>query len=431
MSILYQNYVITDFDSQLLGHSTSEELNSLFGNNFQSDLQLQSLAYAHGNSHQWPANDRRVEDSDENDEEQVRNPKLDLLETDKNGQLGGEDESLYTGSSQKRNKHDEADRNAREKDNSFAATILKHGVRFQKRKVQTSFRNSPGVRRIMMLKARAMAKENMMNQDENEDDHESENNITKMTLHNILSQTEESNRKLGGKKIQKRASVEETSGSAETPDTDVEASGKLEHQSKDSLAPLKGFRRKQKSETKGEPEFSGKTFRTLSGQGSGGFQHSGSGDTMLNDFLEKVTIVKGDSTKVVQGRRDPKRVSSLTKNVRSGAHINPTRRIVRGEGSGESVRGKMSFDPVLLFQIRNIRTNVLNAERQATKELNDVRQEFRGKMEDLEEDLRMVRKLTSNVHNKVGITVTEALKMARQAKTNATNRLHMARSKLL
>ena len=73
--------------------------------------------------------------------------------------------------------------------------------------------------------------------------------------------------------------------------------------------------------------------------------------------------------------------------------------------------------------------NVLKAEKQATKELNDVRKDFRWKMEDLEEDLRMVKKLTQNVHKKVGVTVTDALAMARQAKINATTRLYMARSK--
>ena len=412
----------------------------MFGNNFQSDLQSQSLAFTHGNSHQRFANDRGVTGSEENDEEQVRNPKLDLLETDRNGQLEGEDESFYAGSSQKRNKHDEADRKGKESDSSLAATILKNDVYVQKRKLKTGFQKSPEVRRIMMLKAQAMAKENVMNQDENEDDHESQDSITKMTLHNILSQTEESDKKHSDKKIQKRGRVgdhEETkivaaSGSAEIPGTDVEASGKhREDQSKDSLASLKGFEREQESETRGEPEFSEKNFRALSGQGSGAFQHSGSGDTMLHNFLDKVTIVNGDSTKVVPGRRDRNQESSLTKNIRPGVHINLTRGVVRIGGRGESNTGKMSFDPVLLFQIRNIRTNVLNAERQATKELNDVRQEFRAKMEDLEEDLRMVRKLTSNVHNKVGLTVTEALNMARQAKTNATNRLHMARSKLL
>ena len=439
MSILYQNYAITDFDSQLLGASTSKELNSFFGNNFQSDLQSQSLAYTHGNSHQRFANDRGVTGSDENDEEQVRNPNLDLLQTDRNGQLEGEDDSFYTGSSQKRNKQNEADRKGKESDSSSAAATLKNDVHVQKRKLKTGFQNSPDVRRIMMLKARAMAKENMMDQDENEDDHESQDNITKMTLHNILSQTEDSDKKHSDKKIQKRASVEDheeakivaASGSAEIPDTDVEASGKhREDQSKDSLASLKGFGHEQESETRGEPEFSEKNFSAFSRQGSGDFQHSGSGDTMLDNFLDKVTIVSGEGTKVVPGRRDRKQESSLTKNIRP-VHFNPTSGVVRGEGSGESITGKMSFDPVLLFQIRNIRTNVLNAERQATRELNDVRQEFRAKMEDLEEDLRMVRKLTSNVHNKVGMTITQALRMARQAKTNATNRLHMARSKLL
>lgn len=363
----------------------------------------------------------------------MRNPKLDLLETDKNGQQEEENESFYTRSSQKRSKHDEVDSNAQESDSPSSATILKNSVHVQNKKVPTGFQKSPRVRRIMMQKARAKAQENTMNQDVNEDDHESQDHITKMTLHNILSQTTESDKKLGDKKIQKRASVgdrEETkvvevSGSAETPDTYVEVSGKLEHQSKDSLDLL----RKKESETKGEPEFSEKNFRSLSGQGSGDFEHSGSGNTMLDNFLDKVTIVSGESTKVVPGGRGPMRGSSLTKNVRSGAHSNPSKAIVTREGSGEGAAGKVTFDPMLLLQIKNIRTNVLIAEKQATKELNDVRQEFRAKMEDLEEDLRMVRKLTSNVHKKVGLTVTQALQMARQAKTNATNRLHMARSK--
>lgn len=394
------------------------------------------MAYTHSNNHQWFANERRVAGSDGSDEDQVRNPKLDLLETDKNGQIEEENESFYTGSSQKRNKHDEVD-NGQESDSPSSATILKNSVHVQNKKMSTGFQKSPSVRRIMLQKARANAQENTMNQGVNEDVHESQDHITKMTLHNILSQTVESDKKLGDKKIQKRASlgdyeetkVVEVSGSAETPDTYVEASGKLEHQSKDSLDLLKGFGRKKKSETKGEPEFSEKNFRSLSGQGSGDFEHSGSGDTMLDNFLDKVTIVSGESTKVVPGGRGPKRGSSLTKNVRSGAHFNPTKGIVTREGSGEGAAGKVTFDPMLLLQIKNIRTNVLNAEKQATKELNDVRQEFRAKMEDLEEDLRMVRKLTSNVHRKVGLTVTQALQMARQAKTNATNRLHMARSK--
>lgn len=365
----------------------------------------------------------------------MRNPpKLDLLETDKDGQQEEEDESFYTRSSQKRNKHDEVD-NGKESDRP-SSTILQNSVHVQNKRVPTGFQNSPSVRRIMQ-KARVTAKENTMNQGVNEDDHESQDHITKMTLHNILSQKVESDKKLGEKKIQKRAGVgdhEETkvvevSGSAVTPDTHVEASGKLEHQSKDSLDLLKGFGRKKESETKGEPEFSEKNFRALSGQGSGDFEYSGSGNTMLDNFLGKVTIVSGESTKVVPGGRGPMRGSSLTKNVRSGAHSDPTKGIVTREGSGEDAAGKVTFDPMLLLQIKNIRTNVLNAEKQATKELNDVRQEFRAKMEDLEEDLRMVRKLTSNVHNKVGLTVTQALQMARQAKTNATNRLHMARSK--
>ena len=119
--------------------------------------------------------------------------------------------------------------------------------------------------------------------------------------------------------------------------------------------------------------------------------------------------------------------ANVAKVVSESARDKPRRTIIKGEGNSRSE--KLPFDPILLFQVRNIRTNVLKAEKQATMELNDVRKEFRAKMEDLQEDLKMVRKLTSNVHRKVGITVKQALTMARQAKTNATNRLAMARSK--
>ena len=300
--------------------------------------------------------------------DELTKPSINLFQNDKGGNLGGDDESLYTESSQKRNK------------------------------------------------------------------------ITKMTLYNILSQTEESEKKVDDRTMQKRASVQEgeeskgvsSSGIAEIPaETDVEASGKREDQSTDSLAVLNGIRREHKSETKGEPEFSEKNLGAFVEQGSGDALDSGSGmEVLKNSFQEHVTIVKAESSKVIPNRREPRRGSPLVKDVRLGAHYSPTKTIVRGEGSGES-GSEMSFDPVLLFQVRNIRTNVLKAEKQATQELNDVRKEFRAKMEDLEEDLRMVKKLTSNVHKKVGFTVKQALTMARQAKTNATNRLYMARSKLL
>ena len=100
------------------------------------------------------------------------------------------------------------------------------------------------------------------------------------------------------------------------------------------------------------------------------------------------------------------------------------------KGEDESGSEIPSIDPLLLFQVRKIRMNVLKAERQATKEPNDVRKDFRLKMEDVEEDLKMARKLTSNVHKKVGLTVNQALVMSRKAKSNATNTLNMAQSKL-
>ena len=114
------------------------------------------MAYTHSNNHQWFANERRVAGSDGSDEDQVRNPKLDLLETDKNGQIEDENESFYTGSSQKRNKHDEVD-NGQESDSPSSATILKNSVHVQNKKVSTGFQKSPSVRRIMLQKARAKA----------------------------------------------------------------------------------------------------------------------------------------------------------------------------------------------------------------------------------------------------------------------------------
>lgn len=421
----------------------------MFGKNFQIGLQSQSLAFTPGNEPQRYANDKAVTDSDENDE--LRHLSLDLLETTKDGHkadnLGGEedeeeDETSYTGSSQKRNKLNEAISNGQESTTASSVAISKNGAHVEKTNAKMEFDDSPRARPIMLLKARAIAKstkkkgsKKILNQEEN-GDHEVHDDITKMTLHNIVSQTEESEKKL--RKMQKRASVQEdvetenvaASGSADNPLKDTEASGKPADQSTNSLSALKGVRREQQSETKGEPEFSGKNLGVIGEQGSGDVQDSGSGMALLKTFQEQVTIVEGDSNKVVSGRRDPKQRPTLKRNVRLGAHFNPTRGIVKGEGGEESISEKMPFDPVLLFQVRNIRTNVLKAEKQATQELNDVRKEFRAKMEDLEEDLRMVKKLTSNVHKKVGLTVQQALTMAREAKTNATKRLYMARSKL-
>ena len=90
-----------------------------------------------------------------------------------------------------------------------------------------------------------------------------------------------------------------------------------------------------------------------------------------------------------------------------------------------------SFDPLLLLQVRNIRMNVLQAEKKAINDLNDVRTNLRLKMEDLMKDLKVVRRLTRKVHRKVAWTVKKALDMTRMAKSNATGRLNMTRSKLL
>lgn len=344
------------------------------------------------------------------------------METDKHGlrvgYLGGEEESSYTEFGLKRDQQDE----------KMRITKKRHAI------------VSPRVRNIMLLKARAIANatkedisKEVLNHDDNEDGHKPHDSITKTTLHNILSQTAENENKLNNKKMQKRALHDQSyadvaSGSAITSETDAEINGRSKDQTADSSSELDGVRRESEAETKGEPEFTGKNIGSFKEKGSGDVQLSGSGMMLSQNLREQVTTPGADGRKVVSGHRGPQRESSFIKHVRLRDHANPPKGIVNGEGKSGSE--KMPFDPILLFQVRNIRTNVLKAEKQATVELNDVRKEFRAKMEDVEEDLRMVKKLTSNVHKKVGITVQQALAMARQAKTNATNRLFMARSKL-
>ena len=341
-----------------LGVTRSEGLKKLFGKDFESDLQSQSLAFTSGTGPRPFANE----------EVSYTGPSIDLLETDKSGtkdeNAGGDVELAYTKSGNK-NKHDES-----------------HEI------------SSPRVRQIMLLKARATTKategdsrKGIVNQDENGYERRPEHSITRVTLRNIFNQIGRKGEKIGD-------------GQSDEEVRDAASGSAIRSETESS-----GWSTFETAESSSEPKFAVKN--------TGASRDKGSGDRLFS----------------YGGMRLPQDVkgANVAKVVSESARDKPERTIIKGEGNSGSE--KLPFDPILLFQVRNIRTNVLKAEKQATMELNDVRKEFRAKMEDLQEDLKMVRKLTSNVHRKVGITVKQALAMARQAKTNATNRLTMARSK--
>ena len=319
-------------------------------------------------------------------------------------------------------------------------------------------------------------------QDENaQNDHEPHESITKMTLRNILLQPERKPLDLGiikepvvdftaaekdtsyaekisgsswdvgrsteDRRMQKREIVDQTKenitalGSADTPDTTSSGSSgndsnrQLQDQNISSLKQLQvgnSIKHAEGLQIDGEPEFSGRDPLTIFLETSGSSDDENSANGIVVSKHPLITLEK-HSSKLEVGSLEKNESwnegSVLVHSVPVKTHDRPTgQATVKGED--ESGSGMSSIDPLLLFQVRKIRMNVLKAERQATKELNDVRKDFRLKMEDVEEDLRMVRKLTNNVHKKVGLTVNQALVMARQAKSNATNRLNMAQSKL-
>jgi len=287
--------------------------------------------------------------------------------------------------------------------------------------------------------------------------------ITKMTLHNILLQPESkplgldnnrvsamdsksedkgssdagkagmANSNKGDKKgtnaklIQKRESSEENeksttaSVSGDAPKTAVSSGVEANTTRLKKLEGVNQRRHEDELQANGESEFSGKDPLAVFLGTSGSDDGQSSGD----DIHQKATPTQTSISEMESGGHESNEESAVLQDARLQTHSNPTNSIVKGED--ETGSGRVSVDPLLLFQVRKIRMNVLKAERQATKELNDVRKDFRLKMEDLEEDLKMVRKLTSNVHRKVGLTVKQALAMARQAKRNATSRLFMAR----
>ncbi|XP_022790188.1 uncharacterized protein LOC111329688 [Stylophora pistillata] len=251
----------------------------------------------------------------------------------------------------------------------------------------------------MLIKARATTKatkgdlsKGVVIQDQNGDELRLDHRITRVTLRNIFHQIGRKEDKFGnGQSYDQERDAE--SGSVVRSET--ESSGWCTVQNAERSSELdERVAHELEAGSKDESEFTSKKTGTSGNQGSGDLQFSS---------------VKG---------------ANVAKPVAESARDKPTKGIMKGEGNSGSE--ELPFDPILLFQVRNIRKNVLKAEKQATMELNNVRKEFRAKMEDLQEDLKMVRKLTSNVHRKVGITVKQALAMARQAKANVTNRLVMA-----
>ena len=382
----------------------------MFGEKYKSDLQSLALAFKSGNEPRPFAKSEAVTNLEENDDLQSTNLSIDVLETDKqeagDSEIGGYEDSSYTGSR------------------------------------KTSIKKGKSIIKLPESDTDANNFKGLMIQEEKPSDHEA---ITKMTLHNILSQPEQmkytsadkhhsdtrktsyitngdggSEKRPADRKMQKRASFEddkqsiEASESAVTQETvgsGVEASGQLDEHNQTSVERLKAVNRSGYDENRAndEPEFSGRDPLTmfLEASASGDDQYSGSGMAASKHLQEETP----------------------TPDKNSNTHFKHTGQTMKGED--ESGRGMISFDPLLLLQVRKIRMNVLKAEKQAAKELNDVRKDFRLKMEDLEEDLKMVKKLTGNVHKKVGITISQAMAVARQAKRNATNRLYMARSKFL
>ena len=399
----------------------------MFEKKYKSDLQSLSLAF----KEREPL--RGLED---NDELQSSKHDLDLFETDKKGineenEIGGYAGSPFTGS--RKNTIEE----------------IKPKINVQENDFHESYPAKP-----MLLNARGFGdRENHIHED-----------ITKTTLHDILSQTEEmkypsldkhyaessrasdtingksGNGKRSKGRRQKRATIEEDKDSLKTSKradaqesgNGFEASGQFDKQNETSSEKLKNITdswKVQEIEAKGEPELPEndplKIFLGTSGSGDG--QSSGSGMALFKAPEQQLPPADEGSNIGILGSGDSREGPALLRKNPRQNPLKTTEETVQGEDkSGVKL---IPIDPLLLLQVRKIRMNVLKAEKQATKELNDVRKDFRWKMEDLEEDLRMVKKLTQNVHKKVGVTVTDALAMARQAKTNATTRLYMARSK--
>ena len=206
----------------------------------------------------------------------------------------------------------------------------------------------------------------------------------------------------------------------------------------------------KEQETGGEPEFSGKDLLTngtkhFTGEQSGqdsveeNIETSESGESEvktihlnIKEGYAKHTFTAAEKSSNTYASADIREDAGrrVGKTVRRKQRQNHTKQVIKAVG--ESDEGKtMAVDPLLLLQMRKIRKNVLMAQEQASKELNDARKEFRVKMDDLQGDLALVKTLTNKVHEKIGITVRNALQMARQAKIKATSKLNQTKSKKL
>lgn len=394
----------------------------MLGENRESDVQSQSLAFKSGNEPQRSDDDQPLTSlEDDADLIQGRKRSSDLLGTEKYVKHGkneiGEEEKRKT------NSEDENTQNDHEP-HEFITKMTLRNILLQPERKPLDL----GIVKVPVVNFTSAEKDNSY-------------------ADKISGSSWDVGRRTEDRRMQKREIVDQTkesitsSGSADTPDTTSSGSSgndsnrQLKNQNISSLKQLQVSNSRKQEEglqMNGEPEFSGRDPLTifLETSGSGNDQHSANGIVVSK---HPVTTSEKNGSKVEVGSLGKNgswnEGSALVHSVPVKTHDKPKgQATVKGED--ESGSGMSSIDPLLLFQVRKIRMNVLKAEKQATKELNDVRKDFRLKMEDVEEDLRMVRKLTSNVHKKVGLTVNQALAMARQAKNNATNRLNMAQSKL-
>ena len=427
----------------LSGVIRSNGLSTLLGGSSKSNPQSLSLDFKSANNREPFADDQALAASEEDNDDLLSSKiSLNLLESDRHGEseVVGSEDSSFVGS--------------REKNIKDGAVIIR----------------SP---------EKESTNDDLLNKGEKaQNDLDLRETITKMTLHNILSHPE--NKRLGvikvsaldsisaerntsgGKttniggrrgdekktedgRVQKRETTEAKETITESGSTDAKTTAnsdgsgaeskgeKLINHGRTTIKMLvrEDGNQAYEGEAQGSgepPEFSGQEpltiFFGMSGRGDG--QHYGGNS--LAASKHPVTTLLRNSNKLKLANRDSNEGSALAHNDPLQTDFN---RVGHSTVQGEDEKGSgMPFDPLLLIQIRKIRMNVLQTEKQAAKELNDVRKDFRLKMEDLQEDLKMVRKLTTNVHKKVGLTVNQALAMAKQAKTNATNRLYMAQSKM-
>ncbi|XP_068692157.1 uncharacterized protein [Montipora foliosa] len=416
---------VNSFSSQ--GITRSDDLNALFGKSPKNDPQSLSLEFKSVANPEPFADNVESTSLEDSDDLQSSDISFDLLETSKHDKHEGNEvvdteDSDYIETGKKHRKHNEPFKKTSVENNMYMKDFKTGKATNSSNNVNPSHERQVDHQEIkgQFLNARTFSREKSQengnfNFDEEEGEHgyKPHEDITKMTLHSILLHPEEG---------------VFDSGIAR----EVNMLPKLLEDKSDAGKTVSVIDNK---------EIVGKVTR------DGQF-----GNEKTTDELKKTFSPYAGSKKYFVDRggptRDPKRIKRGSFNdsqisgepeMRSSGHdangesgpvqsfSEKIRPIGEAAEKQEMQKGTKSFDPVLLLEVRKIRMNVLRAERQAINDLNDVRKNFRLKMEDLMEDVKMVRKLTRNVHRKVGLTVNQALAMARQAKNNATNRLYMAR----